>query len=551
MKDFMVGNTGTALLVVLGAVGLVLLIAVVNVANLQIARAAARQREMAIRTALGAAWPRLARQLLTESILLGTIGAALGLWLAHRGLLAILALSPDLLPRMNEVAVNGSVLAFTAVVALIASILSGLAPALGTRTSHLDEWLKQGGRSDTSGASSRLIHNILVVLEFSLALVLLTGAGLLLRSLSRLEAVSPGFEPAHILTAQISLPPMRYASAEQVTSFYRQLLNEISGTPGVTSAGLTMSLPPNLLEVMNPFHLEGQPYTLDKAVSLAEEIPISDNYFRALGTPLIAGRFFDDEDRTPGRHSMIVNLTMAQNYFSSRAVGQELQTGDANPQSTWYTIVGVVGDVKYQGLAAKDQPTMYVPTYDDGWNPWFTRSMSLVVRSPENPDHLASALRESVASLDRDVPLSKIQTMDDLMSQSVGEPRFWTVLLATFAVLALVLAAIGIYGVTSYSVTRRTHEIGIMIALGAQPNDVLKVILSQGARLALFGAAVGMAAAFAVTRVMSSLLFGVSATDPLTLAGVAILLVFVALLACYVPARRAMRVDPMVALRYE
>jgi predicted permease len=552
MKELIVGDSTTALYALLGAVLLVLLIAVVNVANLQVARAASRNREMAMRAVLGAGKLRLARQLLAESILLGAIGAALGLFLAYRGIDALIALSPNLLPRANEIAVDGRVLAFTAGVALVSSVLFGLAPVLSIRGARLDESLKQGGRSAAGSAASRATHRILVVAEFSLALVLLAGAGLLLRSLARLEAVSPGFEPQHIVTAQVNLPPARYKKPEQVTSFYQQLLDKIGNAPGVAATGITMSLPPNLLEVSNPFHLEGQPYTGENAVQLAEEIPISENYFSALGVPLVAGRFFEPGDRMSGQHVLIVNRTMAQAYFpGSEAVGKRIQTGDADPSSTWCTIVGVVGDVKYQGLDHKSEPTIYVPHYDEGWNPWFTRSMSIVVRTRNRVPQTASALREAVASLDRDVPVSKISTMDELISASVGAPRFWTSLLATFALLALVLAAVGAYGVMSYTVTRRTQEIGVMVALGGQRNHILGMILGQGARLALVGVAIGLAAAFAVTRLIASLLYGVTARDPISFVGAALVLLFVAELACYIPARRAMRVDPMVALRYE
>jgi predicted permease len=535
MKDYIVGNTTTALYALLGAVLLVLLIAVVNVANLQVARAASRYREMAIRAVLGA------------------IGAALGLALAYAGLHAFIALSPDFLPRVSEIAVDGRVLAFTAAVALVASILFGLAPVLSVKSAPLDESLKQGGRTVTGSPASRMTHNVLVAAEFSLALVLLIGAGLLLRSLALIRAVNPGFEPSHIVTAQISLPPARYAKPEQVTSFYQQLLDKIGNAPGVASAGLTMSLPPNLLEIANPFHVEGQPYTKGQANALAEEIPISEGYFEALGVPLLAGRFFGGVDRAPEHHVLIINQAMAKDYFGGQdAVGKRLQTGDADPTSTWYTIVGVVGDVKYQGLDhSTSEPTMYVPNYDDGWNPWFTRSMALVVRTQNDPAQIGGALRGAVAALDRDVPLAKIRTMDALISTSVGTPRFWTALLATFALLALVLAGVGAYGVMSYTVARRTHEIGVMVALGGQPKNILALILGQGMRLALLGVAIGLAAAFGVTRLIASLLFGISATDPISFLGAALVLLLVAQLACYVPARRALRVDPMVALRYE
>ena len=552
MKEFMVGDTTRALYVLLGAVVLVLLIAVVNVASLQVARAASRQREMAVRAVLGAGKKRLARQLLTESLILGAIGGALGLWLAYLGLGAFIALSPDFLPRVKEITIDGRVLAFTACVALAASVLFGLAPVFGISAPRLDASLRQGGRSLSGSSASRLTHNILVVAEFSLALVLLAGAGLLLRSLVRLESVSPGFNPQHIVTARISLPHARYQSAEQVTSFYQQLLEKVGNTPGVAAAGLTMSLPPNLLEVGNPFHVEGQPYTPGKSAALAEEVPISEGYFNALGVPLLAGRFFGGTDRLPGHHALIINKTMAENYFpGGEAVGKRVQTGDTSPGATWYTIVGVVGDVKYEGLDAKKQPTMYVPNYDDGWNPWFTHSMALVVRTQNGPGAIAAAVRSEAASLDRDVPVTKIRTMDQLISESVGTPRFWTALLVTFALLALVLAAVGAYGVMSYSVARRTQEIGVMVALGGQPKNILAMIMGQGARLATLGVVIGLAAAFGATRFLASLLFDVTATDPVSFAAAALLLVAVAQLACYIPARRALRVDPIVALRYE
>ncbi|HUJ33469.1 MAG TPA: ABC transporter permease [Candidatus Acidoferrum sp.] len=552
MKEVLVGSSRPALLVMLGAVGLVLLIAVVNVANLQVARSAARQREMAIRGALGAGQWRLVRQLLTESVLLAVIGGALGLAVAHWGLGAIVALSPGVVPRMDEISVDAAVLLYTLGIAMVTGILFGLTPAFRLRARRIGDSLKQSGKGSPETSGSSLLHNLLVISEFSLALILLIGAGLLIRSLSRLEAVSPGFDPGQVLTMRVPLPPAQYKKASQVTSFYQQLLDDMESKPGVRAAGITMSLPPNLLELENPFHMEGQSYEPGKATYLAEEIPVSQDYFRALGVPLVAGRFFDDSDRDPSRHSLVINQTMARRYFAGKdAVGQRVQTGDANPKSDWYTIVGVAGDVKYEGLDAKEQATMYVAYSDDGWCPWFVKSMSLVVRTTANPAEIASAVRADVAGLDSTVPVTDVVTMDQLLSKSVSGPRFRTVLLGTFAGLALVLASIGIYGVLAYSVARRTHEIGVRMALGAQRGQVLWFIMSQGARLALIGVVIGVVASLALTRLMASLLFGVSATDPLTFIGVAALLFAVALLACCVPALRAMRVDPVVALRYE
>jgi predicted permease len=552
MKEVLVGSSRTALLVMLGAVGLVLLIAVVNVANLQLARSAVRQREIAIRTALGAGRRRLIQQLLTESVLLSIIGGALGLGIAYWGLGAIVALIPGAVPRMDEIAVNGTVLLYTLGIAMLAGVLFGLAPALRIRSPRIGESLKQSGKGSPENSGVGLLHNLLVISEFSLALILLIGAGLLLRSLARLESVSPGFDPGHIVTMQVPLSEGQYTKASQVTSFYQQLLDGVESTPGVRAAGITMSLPPNLLELMNPFHLDGQTYEPGKATTMAEEIPVSQDYFRALGIPLEAGRFFDDSDRVPNRHVLVINQTMARHYFASKdAVGQRVQTGDANPKSDWYTIVGVAGDVKYEGLDAKEQPTMYVPYTDDGWSPWFTKSMSLVVRTTANPEQIASAVRADVAGLDPTVPVAYVITMDQLLVKSVSGPRFSTELLGGFAALALVLAAIGIYGVLAYSVARRTHEIGVRVALGAQRGQVLRFVIGHGAKLALIGVGIGIVASLALTRLMSSLLFQISATDPLTFVAVAALLFGVALAACYIPARRATKVDPMIALRYE
>ena len=550
MKEVLVGSSRAALLVILGAVGFVLLIAVVNVANLQVARAAARQKEMAIRGALGASPGRLVRQLLTESVLLALIGAALGLALAHWGLAAIISLSPGVVPRMDEIAVNTAVLLYTLGIATCAGVLFGLTPVLRLREWRVTESL--GGKGSSESRSSSLLSNLLVISEFSLAIIVLIAAGLLVRSFSRLQSVNPGFNPSHVLTMQVPLPPAQYEKASQVTSFYQALLDQIESRPGIMAAGITMSLPPNLLQVQNPFHVQGQTYEPGKATYLAEEIPVSQDYFRALGIPLLAGRFFDDSDRVPNRHTLVINESMARRYFEGgNAVGQRLQTGDADPKSYWCTIVGVVGDVKYEGLDVKEQPTMYVPYTDDGWNPWFTQSMSLVVRTSAKPAQVAAAARIAVAKLDPTVPVANVFTVDQLLSKSVAAPRFRTMLMATFAVLALVLAAIGVYGVLAYSVERRTREIGVRVALGAQRSGVLWLVISRGAKLALAGVGIGAGISLILTRLMSSLLYEISATDPLTFCAVAAFLFAVALAACYVPARRAMKVDPMVALRYE
>jgi predicted permease len=552
LKDLMVGDTSEALLILLVAVGFVLLIAIVNVANLHLSHSASRIREFAIRSALGAGRRRLISQLLTESLVLAVFGGLLGLAVAYGGVRAILALSPDVLPRMEEITVDGRVLAFTALIAVMTGIVFGLVPAMRSSGSPAGPSLREGGRTATSGRSARRLHGVLVVAEFSLALVVLTGAGLLIRTLSQLQSVNPGFNSSHIVTALLTLPQARYANAPQVTSFYEQLLARVQNTPGVEAASMTMSLPPNLLELTNPFHIEGKPDAPGQPAPAVGEIPVGTDYFATLGIPLFRGRLFSDQDRSPGTHVLVINENMARRYFPDQdPVGARVQTGEYDPKGELSTIVGVVGNVKYEGLGEKDQPTMYVPYFDSGWCPWFAREMYVVVRSASAPQEVVSALQSAVLSLDNQLAIAHVRTMDQLLYESVAGSRFRAVLFGVFAALALALAMIGIYGVMAYAVSQRTHEIGIRMALGARRMNILRTILREGAGLALLGVAIGFVVALALSRTLAGLLFGVQATDPVTFGTVAALLLGVALAACYVPARRAMRVDPMVALRHE
>jgi predicted permease len=552
LKDLMVGDSSEALLILLCAVGFVLLIAVVNVANLHLSRSGSRVREFAIRSALGAGRRRLMCQLLTESLILAALGGVVGLAIAYGGVRTILALSPDALPRIEEIAVDGRVLAFTSLIAIITGILFGLIPALRSAGSPVGESLKEGSRLATSGRSARRLHGALVVAEFALALVVLTGAGLLIRTLSQLEAVNPGFNSTHLVTALLTLPKGRYANAPQVTSFYEELLGRVKNTPGIEAASIAMSLPPNLLELTNPFHIEGKPDAPGQPAPAVGEIPVGTDYFATLGIPLFRGRLFSDQDRSPATHVLVINENMARRYFPDRdPVGTRVQTGEYDPKGDWYTIVGVVGNVKYEGLGEKDQPTMYVPYFDSGWCPWFTREMYVVVRSASDPEKVVSALQSAALSLDNQLALAHVRTMNQLLHESVAGSRFRAVLFGIFATIALVLAMIGIYGVMAYSVSQRTHEIGIRVALGAHRMNILRTILREGAGLALLGVATGFVVALALSRALAGLLFGVHAADPVTFVAVSALLLVVALAACYVPARRAMRVDPIVALRYE
>jgi len=552
MKDLMIGDSREALLILLGAVGFVLLIAVVNVANLHLSRSGSRIREFAIRSALGAGRRRLICQLLTESLILAALGGVLGLAVAYGGVRAILALSPDAFPRIEEITVDSRVLAFTSLIAIVTGILFGLVPALRSAGSSTGQSLKEGSRIATSGRSARRWHGALIVAEFALALVVLTGAGLLIRTLSQLQSVNPGFNSSHLVTALLTLPKGRYANAPQFTSFYEQLLERVKNTPGVEAASITMSLPPNLLELTNPFHIEGKPDVPGQPAPAVGEIPVGTDYFATLGIPLFRGRLFSDQDRSSATHVLVINENMARRYFPDQdPVGRRVQTGEYDPKGDWYTIVGVVGNVKYEGLGEKDQPTMYVPYFDSGWCPWFVREMYIVVRSASAPEKVVSGLQSAAWSLDNQLALAHVRTMDQLLYESVAGSRFRAVLFGVFAGLALVLAMIGIYGVMAYSVGERTHEIGIRIALGAHRTNILQTILREGGSLALLGVGIGFVVALALSRTLSGLLFGVQANDPLTFAAVAAFLLSVALAACYLPARRATRVDPMVALRYE
>jgi putative ABC transport system permease protein len=548
LKDVLVRNVRTALLVILAAVAFVLLIALVNVANLLLARAIARQKEIALRLALGATRTRMIRQLLTESVLLAIIGGALGLLIGYLGVRTFVALAPSGIPRLGEVGVNGTVLVFTCVISLGAGILFGMAPALHSARGSLNESLKEGSATTGSRSGDR-IRKVLVVSEFALALVLMIGAGLLTRSFLRLRDVDPGFRPDHLVTARVSLPATHYAQDPQIISFWQRLLERVQTLPGVQAAAITMSLPPNELYISNPFMLEGQGYDPNRTSQLAEELTISPNYFHALNVPLLQGRYFTDADRkTP---VLIINQMMARKYFPNQdPIGKRLKTGDADPKSPWETVVGVVGDVKYAGLDAPPSPTLYVPYTQEGWTEW-SRDMSLVVRTNVDPASIVSAVRQEVGNIDPNVPLAEVRTMNDLISRSIGEQRFRTLLLGTFSALALVLAGIGIYAVISHMASQRTREIGIRMALGAGRQQILKLILRQAGLLALIGIAVGVLGALLLTRVMRSLLFAVSATDAFSFVSMCGLLAFVALLAAYVPAIRATRVDPMLALRNE
>lgn len=542
LKEEIVGRARAMLLVLLGAAGFVLLIACVNVANLMLARAAARRREMAVRSVLGAGRLRLIRQLLTESALLALLGGALGWLVAYWGVDALLALSPDKLPRLQAVHMDGRVLGFTLVVALLTAVLFGLAPAVETLKTNPNESLKEGERGTTSGSARARLRSVLVTAEVALALVLLIGAGLLLRSFVALQHVEPGFRPDHVLTMAIDLPDKRYPEMADAARFYERLLERVRALPGVQSAGIASDIPWTGYDENSNFDIEGRPPEPGHEPEGRYHF-VTPGYFEAIGTPLLGGRFFTAADNADAPKVVLVNSALARRYFPGEdAVGKRLELWGLKG----VTIVGVVGDVKDTPDALEAKPAYYWPTQQ-----MVFAGMFLAVRSASDPAVLTDAVRREVLALDKDLPVTDARTLEDTAVAAVAGARFTLLLVGAFAGVALILAMVGIYGVMAYTVTQRTHEIGVRMALGAQARDVLKLILSQGLRLTLLGVTVGLAAAFAVTRALSSLLYGVKAADPATFVAVALLLAAVALVACFIPARRATQVDPIVALRYE
>lgn len=548
LKKSIVGDSQVALLVLLGAVLFIMLIASVNVANLLLARAAEREKEMAIRAALGASRLRLVRQALVESVLLALIGGTVGWLIALWGVDLISLLGPENIPRLDEVSIDHRVLGFTMLITLSSGLLFGLAPALQGSRLDLNTSLKESGRSATESFSRRRLRSLLVVSEIALALMLLVGSGLMIRSFLQLQRVDPGFNPDGVLAAQIVLPQSKYREAARVGAFHQQLLQRLQALPGVESASISMSLPPNLLIMRNPFTVEGQQPVPGQPQPAADQVLVSPDYFRTLGIELKSGRPFNETDNQDAPQTIIINETMARTYFPDRdPIGRKIQTGDYNPSSPAATVVGVVADVKYSGLNEGPQPAMYTPFQQNLW--W--RSMFLAVRAKGDPLSLISSIRNEVWAIDSDLPVTQMKTMDQLMSESVATPRIYTMLLGLFGTVAMLLATIGIYGVMSYTVSQRTREIGIRIALGARQFDVLAMVVKQGMKLALIGVVIGSIASLALSHVMASLLFGVSATDPLTFLAIAALLSAVALAACYIPAHRATKVDPLTALRSE
>jgi len=550
VHEYLVGPVRPALLALVGMVGFVLLIACANVANLLLARNAARRREFALRVALGAGRLRIVRQLLTESALLAVIGGGLGLLVALWGVALLGARIPpgwvSGIPLSEGVRIDARVLVFTLVVSLVTGLVFGLAPALQVSKPDLNDVLKEGGRTGGAGGRrQRRLRGLLVVAEVALSLTLLIGAGLMVRSFVELMRVPSGFNAANVLTMKLALPTLKYTKDEQVAGFYAQALESIAAVPGVEAVGATTNLPLGGGNQTTEVLVAGRP---TPAVGQRTEVSfrdISPDYFRAFGIPLLRGRTFTERDDKGAPGVAILNETMARRLFGATeaALGQRLTDVDGKNERE---VVGVVGDVRHAGLDAEPKAEMYVPFTQEA-----SYSMTLVVRTASDPASFVPAMRARLLAIDKDQPTYHVRTMEQVVAESVSQRRLTMLLFGLFAALALALATIGIYGVMSYSVSQRAHEIGVRVALGAQRRDVLRLVIADGMALTLSGVVLGLAAALALTRLLASLLYGVKTTDPATYAAISLLLAAVALLACYLPARRATKMDPLITLRAE
>lgn len=546
VREQFAGELRPALRVLMGAVGFVLLIACANVANLLLSRTGARQREIAVRSALGAGRIRLIRQLLTESVLLSVLGGAAGLLLAWWGMALLVRLSPPELGSLREIELNASVLGFTFAVSLVTGVLFGLVPALESANLNLSETLKEAGRSLAGGVRSHRLRGVLVIVEIALALVLLVGAGLLIRSFQRLQSVDTGFNSQNLMTMRVALPGRRYTQDPQRINFFTEAVAQMQRLPGVESAGVINFLPFAGPGAGTGFEIQGQPKPLPGQVPTTGVCVADQNFFQAMQISLKRGRMFTDQEVKEMRHVVVVNEALAKKYFPNQdPLGQRITIAMKN-ENVPTEIVGVVGDVKHAQFDKPADPMSYWPIAELPYN-----SMTFVLRTRGEPESVVAAARQVIQRLDPQQPVADIRTLASILGNSIARQRFNTLLLAVFAGVALLLSAIGIYGVLAYSVTQRTHEIGIRAALGASSAEILRLILRQGIRLVLPGIALGLIAALALTRLAKTLLFEIGATDPLTFGVVTLLLFGVALLACWIPARKAASVDPMVALRYE
>lgn len=546
LQESLVGNSRTSLLILFGAVGLVLLIACANVANLLLARAATRHREIALRTALGASKWRVVRQLLTESLVLAALGGIVGLLLGLWGVKSVAVGSPVNIPGLKDAGLDPAVFAFTVGVTFLTGILFGLAPALSVSRVKLREALNESGRGGGESRVRQRMRDLLVVGEIALSLVLLIGAGLLVSSFLRLREVNPGFDAQNVLSTYLSLAKAKYPDAEKQARAFSEIVGRVSSAPGVEAAAVIFPLPFSGTGATNTFIIDGRPPARPDDKPMAEYRAISADYFNVMRVPLRRGRTFSERDDAEAPPVIIVNESLTRRFFGDAdPLGQHIimERADVTEQVK-AEIVGVVGDVRHEGFDAQAGPELYVP-YQQAPE----AAMDLVVRT--SSANLAASVRDRIKQVDSEQYVSTVQPLTELLSASLARRRFDTLLTGLTAGLALLLAMVGIFGVTAYAVTQRTREIGVRMALGAQPRDVLRLVLGRGLRLILYGIGAGLVAAFALTRVLGTMLYGITATDPLTFIAVSLGLIFVALLACYIPARRATKVDPLIALRYQ
>jgi putative ABC transport system permease protein len=544
LQEQIVGDVRPSLLILLGAVGLVLLIACVNVANLLIARATTRQKEIAIRMAVGASRRRMIQQLLTESLVLGVVSSLLGLLLALCGIILLRPLIPVSYLNAEDIGLSGTVLGFALLISVVTAVIFGLVPAIQATKLDINGWLKEGSGRSSAGVRRRFLRQSLIVSEVTLSLVLLVGAGLLIKSFVRLQQVDPGFKADHLLTMSITIPDNKYPDAPRQRAFFQQALQQVQGIPGVKSAALVTKLPLGGSEKVRAFLIEGRPPLASGEQQTASYNVVSPDYFSTMMIPLVKGRVFNDRDDPNAPLVAVISQTMAHKFFPNEdPIGKRLILRRAAPVVA-PEIIGVSGDVKGQGLDAEAKPGIFVPNTQAP-----ALAMVLVIRSEANPLGLAAVARKALLDVDKDQPVENITTMEQVVSKSTAQQRLNTILLSIFAVIALVLAAVGIYSIMAQSVRQRRHEIGIRVSLGARPGQILKMVIGQGMFLTLIGAVIGLIGVFFLARILFSLLYQVNTLDPLIYGGTTLVLSVVAFIASYIPARRAMKVDPLRALR--
>jgi putative ABC transport system permease protein len=546
LHERFVGDVRQALVILVAAVAFLLLIACANVANLLLVRAAARQKETAVRAAMGASRLRLIRQFLAESLLLALTGGLLGLGLAWGGIRALVAISPGNIPRIEQTHLDWRALAFTLGVSLLMGVFFGIAPALRASRVDLNDSLKEGGKTSAEGASGRRLRSGLAASEVALALVLLIGSGLMLKSFTRLQRVAPGFDTERLLTMELALPRPKYKPGHRIISFTSDLLEKVSALPGVQGAATSFTVPLSGEAPTSTFAVEGRPAEPSGQVDNTQFQVVSPSFFQTMGIPLLRGRRFDSQDRSDSAGVVVINEAMAERFWPGQdPIGKRVTLKDFG-SGDWLSVIGVVGSVHYERLNLQPNLQMYLVYTQTPW-----KDLALLVRTTADPMRTVASVRDKVREVDAELPVYNVRTMNDVVADSLARPRFNTQLISILTAVALTLTVIGVYGVISYSVTQRTQEIGLRMALGAQTPRILGMVIAQGLKLALLGIAIGLLAALLITRLMTSLLYGVSAKDPLIFLATPVLLVGVVLAACYVPARRAAKVDPMIALRYE